>query len=208
MNKELKQLLLNNEELLERANLIKKLSNDISENIKNIYELENGKLFYLLIANYSAQKKAPLIEKFLCHKLNLTSVPSSQNQGDAKDGENHYYEFKFSTTNEGGNLNLRQIRPWQDIDYYYCGYIDDKKNIDDSKFYILTKQQMLEEIELNNASFTHGVKDINIINQYSEYSITIPMHSKTSKKLQRWNEKYFSEDLKNKILGGNKNGSR
>ena len=43
--------------------------------------------------------------------------------GAGKDKENLYYEIKTSFTNKGNNLNIRQIRLWQNIDYYYCFFI-------------------------------------------------------------------------------------
>lgn len=57
----------------------------------------------------NAQKKSLIIEDFMNKKLNLKRISPSENRGDVyKDTE--YIEYKFSTTNESKNLNLRQIR--------------------------------------------------------------------------------------------------
>lgn len=60
--------------------------------------------------------------------MNYQSVSASFNKGDAKDNNDNYYEFKTSFTNKDEKLNIRQIRPWQNIDFYYCFYINE--NID------------------------------------------------------------------------------
>lgn len=125
----------------------------------------------MLISSLLPQMKSPLVEKFLCKKMNYQLVPSSFNKGDAKDNNNNYYEFKVSFTNKDEKLNIRQIRPWQNVDFYYCFYINEN-DIDKSVFFVLTKDERLKEIE-KCGSYTHGTKEANESNQNKEISITI-----------------------------------
>lgn len=164
-----------------------------------ITECKDAWLYYTCTAHLSAQAKAPMCEKFLCNKLNLIQIPSSKDCGDATDASGTIYEFKNSFTNQAQNLNIRQIRLWQNIDFYYCIYINEL-DLDKSVFYVLNKDQMAAEVSLCG-SYTHGVSEINKQNKYQEYSITIPVYSKRSSLTKRW-EQYLSPELKNKILGG------
>ena len=50
--------------------------------------------------------------------------------------------------------------------------------------------------------YTHGTVAANAVNEHSEYSITIPIYNDKNEKTKRWKEKYLSNELKNKILGG------
>lgn len=193
----IKELIDNNNKIYERAKRIKELSQNV-DLTTDLELLDNGELYYYLTSSFSPQRKAPLGEKFLCHKLKLESVLPKEDRGDAKDIYGNYYEFKCSFTNVNKSLNIRQIRPWQEVDFYYCFYINEEK-IDDSMFFVLTKEEMLEEIKLCG-SFTHGVTEINNKNTHCEYSITIPVYSTTNKKTIRWKEKYLSKELKEEIL--------
>ena len=96
---------------------------DDKEDIINIF---SNKVFYSLISGYSVQSKAPLRDKHLFQYFNFTPVSAEENCGDAKDVNNFYYEFKTSFTNKGNNLNIWQIRLWQNVDYYYCFFINEE----------------------------------------------------------------------------------
>lgn len=164
----------------------------------NVYEITDGYSFYTLISSLSTQKKAPLVEKFLCKKMNYQPVSASFNKGDAKDNNNNYYEFKTSFTNKDEKLNIRQIRPWQNIDFYYCFYINEN-DIDKSVFFVLTKDEMLKEIE-NVGSYTHGTKKANENNQNKEFSITIDVYNMKNITTKRWYDLYLDANLKEEIL--------
>lgn len=194
-----------NQIILQRAIKIQSL---IEETLKNgkileeeIIDCGNAYLYYMSTASLTVQQKAPLGEKFLCKLLGYTSVSSREDRGDAVDKNGNYYEFKNSFTNQAKNLNIRQIRLWQDVDYYYCFYINEE-DLDKSVFFVLTKEQMIEEVRLCGGC-THGTTISNMVNEHVEYSITIPIYNDKNEKTKRWKEKYLSEELKNKILGGN-----
>lgn len=165
----------------------------------NIEECENSLLFYTVISNYSVQRKAPLSDKYLIRKLGYHNVPASQDCGDACDDANYYYEFKTSFTNKGNKLNLRQIRLWQPIDFYYCFFINEE-DFSQSLAFILTKEQMEEEAKLLGGA-THGTAAANSENKHIEVSITIDVYNTKSETNKRWREKYLSKDLMEAVFG-------
>ncbi len=193
-----------NEKILKKAqnihNLLEQAMSDGISTLDDIVNYGNARLYYTCTASLNAQKKAPMGEKFLCKLLNYTQVSSREDCGDAVDENGIYYEFKNSFTNQAQNLNIRQIRLWQDVDYYYCFYINEE-DLNKSVFFVLTKEEMIEEVALCGG-YTHGTVTANAVNEHSEYSITIPVYNDKNEKTKRWKEKYLSNELKNKILGG------
>lgn len=193
-----------NKKVLNRAlciqNLLEGALNKGVSLTDDIVNCDDAYLYYTSTASLTAQAKAPLGEKFLCNLLGYTRVSSREDRGDAVDKEGIYYEFKNSFTNQRQNLNIRQIRLWQNVDYYYCFYINEE-DLDKSVFFILTKDEMIKEVALCGG-YTHGTVTANAVNEHNEYSITIPIYNDKNEKTKRWKEKYLSNELKNKILGG------
>lgn len=165
----------------------------------DIVNCGDGYLYYTSTAGMNVQTKAPLGEEFVCKMLGLTRISSHENCGDAVDADGHHYEFKNSFTNQKQSLNLRQVRPWQNIDYYYCFYINEE-DLEKSVFFELTKQQMEEEV-FTYGSPTHGTEEVNKENPVTEWSLTIPVYNDNNSNTKRWKERYLSLDLKKKILG-------
>ena len=168
-----------NKEILTKSKLIDEMITQAIENgIKiedDIVNCKNAYLYYTVTSNLTAQAKAPMGEQFLCNLLGFKKVSSRMDCGDAVDNDGKYYEFKNSFTNQAQNLNIRQIRLWQPVDYYFCFYINEN-NLDDSIFFILTKAQMEEEVALCGG-YTHGTIEANLSNVNCEYSITIPIYN-------------------------------
>ena len=171
---------------------------EISHNGKP-YQITDPVKFFNVIALGSAQAKAPEFEKYLALKTGWAKMLASANRGDYHNlDDDTYIELKASFTNKGNNLNIRQIRLWQDVDYYLAIYIN-HNNIRDSKVYWLTHQQMVEEVE-KGGSATHGTSEANQENNNIEYSITIPMNG--GSKQQEWDRLYANTELFNIIFGG------
>jgi hypothetical protein len=162
------------------------------EDITNPYD------FYSCISPYNVQFKAPRSDSFIANRLGLEPVKSSEGRGDFHKNAELYYEFKTSFTNDGDNLNLRQIRLYQDVDYYLCFFINEE-DLDHSMCFMLTKEQMQKEVDLS-PSYTHGTKKANEANIIHEYSITIPMYKNDNDKFQRWIKEYLSLELKSQIF--------
>lgn len=188
-----------NDIILSRALLINNLLNKYNDLNKDIIDCNDAYLYYTVTSQLSTQQKAPLGEKFLCKKLGYKKVDASKDCGDAVDKNGYYYEFKNSFTNLKENLNIRQIRLWQDVDYYYCFYINEN-DLSKSIFFILTKEQMINEVE-KCGGFTHGTISANKKNINHEYSITIPIYNDNNENTKRWKNNYLSIELKRKILG-------
>lgn len=191
-----------NDVILKRAQAIEKILHE-DENLHPNTPIEfskNAFLYYTATASLTAQAKAPMGEKFLCNILGMERVSSREGRGDAVDSKGLYYEFKNSFTNQAENLNIRQIRLWQNVDFYYCIYINEVE-LDKSLFFVLSKEEMIEEVALCGG-FTHGTVEANKNNVNNEYSITIPVYKEKNEKTKRWKQKYLSEELKLKVLGG------
>lgn len=179
-------------------NLISQIRGE-SQDDPHVLDIPNGTQLFSLISSYSAQTKAPLAEKFIAKKLHYNMVSASQGQGDFYDPvKGEYIELKVSFSNKGKNLNIRQIRPWQDVESYLLLYIDDFYQKDNVLFR-LNKVQMLEEIK-NHGSHTHGTHEANKLNRNHEFSITIPIDPKKAL-YNRWSSSYRDDELLNKIMG-------
>ena len=182
--KEIKEILYKEKRKIEKVEKILEEQRELSDSI-NLLNVKPDLFFYCL-SLLSTQQKAPLCEEYIIKQLKGEKIKSSLDRGDFKiNGE--YYELKCSFNNKGENLNIRQIRLYQDVNYYLCGYVDIfclKK----SYFYILTKIEMEKEVRMLG-SFTHGTKAAQKEKGNSEYSITIPINPLNDTFL-RWNEKY------------------
>ena len=161
------------------------------------YLINEPEVFFTVISVGTAQAKAPEAEKFIARKMDWTKISPSLNKGDFKTPENNYIELKNSFSNKAGCLNLRQIRLWQEVDYYLCVYIDET-NIANSVVLLLTHEQMEEEVAACGCA-THGTAAANANNQNIEYSITIKVGSPM---MAQWIEKYNAPDIRNQIIGG------
>ena len=161
------------------------------------YLINEPEVFFTVISVGTAQAKAPEAEKFIARKMSWTKISPSLNRGDFRTAENKYIELKNSFSNKAGCLNLRQIRLWQEVDYYLCVYIDET-NIANSIVLLLTHEQMEREVAACGSA-THGTAAANANNQNIEYSITIKVGSPM---MAQWIEKYNAPDIRNQIIGG------
>lgn len=191
----LQEITRRNEIVLKNALLVKEMLEKCP--CSSLEEVDNAILFYSLITSLSAQAKAPASETFVCKKLALIKIPAKENRGDAKDKNGLYYELKNSFTNVGQNLNLRQIRLWQPVDYYIVFYIDEEE-ITNSIFFKLTKEEMTREVELMGG-YTHGTISANQDNKNIEYSITLDLKTNNNN-LNRWKAQYLSVETYDKVM--------
>lgn len=158
--------------------------------------------FFRLAPALTPQAKSPLTEKFLGKKLGWEKISAKLDKGDFKTQEGKFVELKVSYTNLAEQLNIKQIRLYQkDVDYYVCIYIDDFGDLkQDSRVFLLTKEQMEQEVE-QYGSFTHGTTAANKNNQNHEYSLVIPIKKEDDKKTKYWLENYRSLELERLIFG-------
>lgn len=130
-----------------------------------------GAITYLM----SPQKKAPIYEGIVIKMCGGTKIPSSLNRGDflyvGAEGREIYVEVKISTTNAKRALNARQIRLYQQVDYYLLAYIDElePKN---TLFYLLTHDEMKRLCDACG-SICHGTRGAVANNVNLEYGISL-----------------------------------
>lgn len=181
-------------ELERSSGIIKKLLEIAKKSEDETIDLlsqSNADFFAFLSTFPTPQSKSTPIENFIISKIGGVKVKASEDRGDfTKDGK--FFEVKASTTNTGNNLNIRQIRPWQDVDYYVCAFIEEN-NLVRSKVYVLTKEQMLSEIE-ECGGYTHGTSVANKSNKNLEYSITVQVFNKSHSITARWDENYLNDE--------------
>lgn len=184
-------------EYIQKLTQEEKISKD-----KTIEDFEDAETFFRLIPALTPQAKSPLTEKFLGRKLGWKKISAKKDKGDFKTQEEKIVELKVSYTNLAEQLNIKQIRLYQkDVDYYVCIYIDDFGNLkQDSRVFVLTKEQMEQEVE-QFGSFTHGTIEANKNNQNHEYSLVIPIKKEDDKKTKYWLENYRSFELEKLIFG-------
>lgn len=129
--------------------------------------------FILTMRFFNPQSYGFKIQNKIIQHLKGEKVPSKLDKGDML-FHNNYYEIKSSIlTNTNNMLNLVQIRPWQEIQGYYCFAFDIRNKYDFKihEFYI-SHSQMLDEIEMYGSS-AHGTKTVTAENHYNEIAIRI-----------------------------------
>lgn len=158
----------------------------------SLLTLKDGALFIQLMAFYTTQRKSAYFEKYVIEKLTAERINASESSGDFR-YQQHAFEMK--TTYSESHLNIRQLRLWQPV-HYVVWHIDEKEPIN-SKVFTLTHQQMRQEAELMEASYTHGTKLVNEKQVYRELSLTLAVGSAH---YRRWEELYVNEALKKRII--------
>lgn len=166
---------------------------DLKDDSVKLNTIKNEEDFFFLMSFFNAQAKAVEIENFLINKLGCEKVSASIDRGDCLSSNGKYIELKTSTTNKNNFLNIRQIRLYQDLDYYICSFINERK-LDKSAYYLLTKDEMVEEVK-KCGSYTHGTKKSTKANVNKEYSISFPIYSNNDI-TDRWNKKYRRKSIK------------
>lgn len=186
-------------------NMSDKINQIQSSGVKEKYENDNLELlslpakdFFNLTFFLNAQKKASIIEDYIIQKDNGVKVSSKIDKGDYCKNNTTYIELKTSTTNQNSRLNIRQIRPWQEVDYYLCSFINEL-NIGESKFYLLDKEDMIKEIKLCGKA-VHGTKKSNKNNKNIEYGISFPVYNHNNTITRRWDHNYLNTAYYDKII--------
>lgn len=160
--------------------------------------------FFFLTSFVSAQSKAPSIDKFIARVIGGEIISPSEERGDVHIlnpsffSEGDYIELKTSTTNESNNLNARQIRLWQPVDYYILSYINEL-DLGNSIIYLIPHDDMIQ-LCTSFGSSTHGTMNIADQNIYNEISITIPVYN-TNSEITAAFLPYRNDTLRDWIIG-------
>ena len=135
--------------------------------------------FYRLAVMLKPQAYSSLFQNYFIIKIKAEKVGAQKGKGDFK-WKGNYYEYKISAFNIDECLHIVQVRLWQE-----CGYVVqymDKKNIPPITF-ILNHQQMMEELNICNASSAHGTVEANKTNINREFRFTVKQDTKN---WERW----------------------
>jgi len=143
----------------------------------SITELE----FYNITSVLTPQSRSPLWEKYYIQKRGANKLKAQENKGDfILDGK--AYEYKASGFNQTGNINIVQLRSWQQCDYIIQYITPDKVFT-----FRLTHAQMEKELSLCKASSAHGTPIANLNNETIEFRFTVEVGGKNWK---RWLSRY------------------
>ena len=127
--------------------------------------------FYKITSLLTPQSRSPMWEKYFIGKHGCRKVSKEENRGDLeRDGR--YYEYKVSGFNQRNELNIVQIRLWQECDYIIQS-ISDRGAIT----FCLTHSQMTRETIRCSANSAHGTKSVVAVNERNELRMTIPIGS-------------------------------
>lgn len=152
-------------------------------------EHENWDVFIKAMCQINPQSYGSIIEKRIIRELGLTRNRSNQGTGDCHDmfGVNH--EIKISMVRDiNSRINLVQIRDWQSTDYYCFAFFLSHEDVYGACFR-LTHEDMVEELEITNATNAHGTKHVADSNMHVERSIRL-RPSMTDEHFLRWIDCY------------------
>lgn len=154
-------------------------------------------IYCRLLMILSPQKRTSLIEKRLRLHFGWVTVNASKELGDYIDNQNKYFELKTSCPNSSDKIMVRQVRLWQNVDYYLVLYID-CFNLLESQAFVLTKDEMIDEA-FNKGSFSHKTKASSEGDKKRELSFSISVNKNNSDN-KEWTEKYGRPDILKDIL--------
>ncbi|MGZ9413446.1 hypothetical protein [Mycoplasma sp. Z386] len=199
MSKEIKDIFKVIESYKIRINNFNKYVNKESIDEQKLEDITSSIKYFFIISVLSPQSKSTLQQTFIEKKFEFEKISPKLEKGDSKDKDNLYYEIKCSTPSANGNiLNIVQIRLHHELDYYLCVFIDDlfyKNNF----LFLLTKEEMEEEIKILGHS-AHGVINKNNNNNKQEYRISIDLNDLNNTNTSRWLEKYRDSKLEEKLF--------
>ena len=142
---------------------------------------------YKITSTLKPQSRSAIWQNYFIAKHKCKKIQATKDAGDfEKDSKN--YEYKASGFNEDGHLHVVQIRLWQNCDYIIQS-ISDKKVIT----FLLSHNNMKEEVNLCKASSAHGTKATNKKKSNIERRFTVKQDTED---WERWVKKYLiNEDI-------------
>lgn len=149
------------------------------------------KNFINLMRALPPQNYGTRIQNRIIKNLHFKKVKSSDNCGDCLDNFGDPYEIKTSII-DGVNINLNvvNIRDWQEVNYYIVGF--DVRNDEKFKcyFFRISKNEMLRELEIFKATASIGTNESNKNNECVEKRFSIEIDSPS---WFRWCDMYLSK---------------
>lgn len=182
---------LSNEEIIAMYELQDVINNNFNQDKQYGFDLDLDS-FFLRCRNLKTQIYGLRVQAYLSTLLKYKPTPSSEDCGDFKTRENEDVEFKCSfLDNYSKNINIKNIRRWQDIDYYYVFTVDysDYRNLI-YKCYKLNRKQMDDECKVMNAQPVHSTKKANEHNEKIELGFSVKVGSDH---FLRWEDNYLNK---------------
>ena len=134
------------------------------------------------------------IQNRIIEKNNFTKTNASIDLGDFEI-EGKIFEFKTSLLTTSNKLaNFVNIRPYQNIDGYYCLVVDTNKIPYQTSIFELTKDHMKYELEILKANPSNGTKVSNQENKNVSFRFSIDL-SNENENQKRWNSNYLTNSL-------------
>lgn len=150
------------------------------------WELED---FINLMRVLPPQNYGTRIQNRIIKKLNFIKCNQKDDCGDCLDNFGDNYEIKTSIIDGVNNhLNVLKIRPWAKVNYYIIAF--DCRDIFKCYFFRLSKNEMLQELEILKANPSNNVEVINAENKNVDLRFSIHIESET---LKRWVSLYSSK---------------
>lgn len=139
-------------------------------------------MFYITPSSYGAK-----ISKRLIKELNGQEINPTEEKGDFIDCLGAHCEMKVSLSlDDKPKINLVQIRPWQNTDYYFASFIL-KNNIIYAYCFKLSSEQMKEELKKSKFSFAHGTKKALAQNKTGNHELRITINvNENDETFKRW----------------------
>lgn len=150
--------------------------------------------FFLLIKNLSPQRYGLRAQDYIAKIMDYKKISSKEDMGDFLTKEGEAVEFKCSfLTSNSNNINIRQIRLWQKLKYYYIFTVNfNNYNDIEYKCYKLTKEEMIKECEILKAGSCHMTKENHEQNEKIELGMQIKIGDEAYK---RFEDKYLLKDF-------------
>jgi hypothetical protein len=99
----------------------------------------------------------------------MVGIPTGLDCGDCRIGKMKYAELKISFKPSNGKYNIKNIRQWQNFDYYILCFVDEYMK---DKYYCVNKDVIAKNPELT-LSYQNGTVNSNVNNTKVNMSVSI-----------------------------------
>lgn len=174
-----KEIIRTRKELFDLKTKIDKIYTALSlSNADELYKIKSFdtlcQTVYLL---YSTQKRSAIIKNWIDKYFEFEKVPASKNKGNSfNKNTNEYFSVKISFLNDNNAMNIRQIRTWQNFQYYILVYIDPTQK-SNCRLYKISKED-IDTLTFHGGSNCHGTKLANMDNRKVEKSLSFSIEDK------------------------------
>jgi hypothetical protein len=116
-------------------------------------------------------KYGSVFAKKVCYdsKNVMVEVPNKMDRGDCRIGNNKYAELKISYMYKNGKYGIRNIRAWQNFDYYILCLVDSKFK---ARYYCLNKE-VITNNQVIKLNYMNGTAESNKNNDKVGFSTNI-----------------------------------